>query len=216
MARIPISPLVFASEMLPAYAREAHDLFREWETGDEASNQFTLPWTLQVWHGHDPSWRPATCHPLAHDFAWSDWDVAKTVRGQDSGSWQEGASRVGLAEEALRREGLLRFRLEELERQIDAEAYRIYGLDGEERQIVEEELMAATGANESDLDPEDQDEEEPTAAAELTVEEHIARTVHYFAGQVVREATTALSPSTLSTSKVNGGQLVWLSRFVRP
>lgn len=189
IAKFPIDNNALANKIREFLAREAYDLLREWDTGNETSTQFIAPWILQVWRGFDPAQRPVTGHPLAKDFTWSDWPGAKAVRGEGKGAWRGPVSLAALAEEAIRRKGVLRRRLEEIQRQIDEEVYRLYGICKADRRLIEEELGEETAAEE----PEDtegrveEDAEAPAVAetATLSVREHICRLLHYFAHRAI-------------------------------
>lgn len=195
IARLPISPSV-VNTSLPSLAREAYDLLREWDTGNETSTQFVAPWILQVWRGFDPAQKPVTGHPLARDFAWSDWPSAREVRGEGKGRWTGAWSLQDLAGECLRREGLLRRRLEEIQRAIDDEVYRLYGIGDAERRIIEEELAQAGGAEEEEEAEAAaaSEGEEPEEVAALTIKEHVCRMLHYFAHQAVARDADGIVP----------------------
>jgi len=153
---------------------------------------------LQVWRGFDPNSRPVTGHPLAKDFAWSDWPSAKEVRGEGAGAWRGPVSLAALAEEVMRREGLLRHRLEEIRRQSDDEVYRLYGIGESDRRLIEEELAEETAAEEAE-DTEGQVEEDAEApavaeTATLSVREHIRRLLHYFAHRAIASDPDGIVP----------------------
>jgi hypothetical protein len=199
IARIPVfhldSPI---TQILSSCAREAYDLLREWDTGNETSTQFIAPWILQVWRGFDPAQRPVTGHPLAKDFAWSDWPSAKTVRGEETGAWRGPVSLAALAEEAIRREGILRRRLEEIQRQIDDEVYRLYGISEDDRRLIEAELTeeAAAGEAEDTAEQAEEDAEAPAVAeaATLSVREHTRRLLHYLAHRAIAADPDGIVP----------------------
>lgn len=196
LARLSVNPRVMGHERLAPLAREAYDLLREWATGDETTTVFIAPWILQVWRGFDPAQKPVTGHPLARDFAWSDWPSTREVRGEGEGRWTGAWSLQDLAGECLRREGLLRRRLEEIRRAIDEEVYRLYGIGDAERRIIEEELAQAGGAEEDEAAEaaEASEGEEPEEVAALTVKEHVCRILHYFAHQAVARDADGIVP----------------------
>ena len=125
-------------------------LLREWETGNETSTQFISPWLLQVWRGFAPPLKPISEHPLARDFTWSDWPAAKEARGEGPGPWEGPVSLRAMAEEAVRRETILRRRLDEIQSQIDDEVYRLYEISAEDRRLIEAELAETATADEAE------------------------------------------------------------------
>ena len=119
------------------YALESLSLLREWHTGNEVSTLFIKPWILQVYSGFDPSEKPITKHPLALKFEWSNWPSVQKIRaikGSSDTSLRE------LAELCIKRQQLLEKRLEEIQKEIDKEVYRIYGISYEDRALIEREL----------------------------------------------------------------------------
>ena len=216
-------------------SREAHDLLREWATGEETATVFIAPWPLQVWHavrseprseaewrpgntsprpvlnheqpGHEieelsawESLQPATGHPLARDFAWSDWESARAIRRAVLGAARAGPGLLRpLAQACVLWERLLRARLDEIQRQIDDEVYRLYEISEEDRALIERELgRSAAEPEEAGEEAEEAGEEEgePAAPGLLSPEEHIRRLVHYLARQAVRASENGIVPLT--------------------
>lgn len=199
VSQLPTSLDLITNPTLSRLAREAYDLLREWDTGNETSTQFIAPWILQVWRGFDPAATPVTGHPLAKDFAWSDWPSVKAVRGEETGAWRGPVSLAALAEEAIRREGILRRRLEEIQRQIDEEVYRLYGISEEGRRLIEAELAEAGAAEEAEDtggQAEENPAEEPSVAGAVTlsVPEHIRRLLHCFAHRAIAADPDGIVP----------------------
>lgn len=198
VSRLPLQNFALTSKTMCSLAREAYDLLREWDTGNETSTQFIAPWVLQVWRGFDPAQRPVTGHPLAKDFAWSDWSATKEVRGEGTGAWRGPVSLAALAEEVMRREGLLRHRLEEIRRQIDDEVYRLYGIGEADRRLIEAELAEETAAEEAeDTERQAEEDAEEASVAEavtLSVPEHIRRLLHYFAHRAIAADPDGIVP----------------------
>jgi hypothetical protein len=131
VARLPINLEIINDQSLGLLAKEACWLLREWDTGNETSTQFVLPWPLQVWKGFDPSWKPITQHPLVEDFAWSGFLAAKKIR-EEGKKWNEGPSVLSLANKCLDREKQLRERMQQIQREINERVYTIYGIDADE------------------------------------------------------------------------------------
>lgn len=194
IAKIPLNLKLFESR-LARTAKEAYWLLREWDTGNETSTQFIMPWILQVWRGFDRSWKPVTGHPLARDFEWSDFESAKEIRGEGK-KWDGGASLIALANECVEREKKLRKRIEEIQKAIDEEVYRIYGISEEDRKLIEEELSGA-GIEES-ISEEDKSKSEEGEEEQYNVippEEHIKRLLSYFALEVMKEDADGIVPA---------------------
>jgi len=79
-------------------------------------------------------------------------------------------------------------RLAEIERQIDEEVYRLYGISDEDRRAIEAELAAggATAENEDDEEPRDADAEETATTETFWSEEKLARAwISYAVGAVM-------------------------------
>lgn len=188
-------------DSLSALAREGHDLLREWATGDETATVFVAPWILQAWWRQkgrsDTELLPVTGHPLARDFAWSGWESARRARhvspqAQGEGVLRPPAEACSCWEEAMRR------RLEEIQREIDDEVYRLYGIGEEGRALIEAELGRPGEGDEEEGESgeEEEPEDEGGAAREalLTPDEHIRRLVHYLAHKAVKEDPHGIVP----------------------
>jgi len=234
IAQLPISHKCLTSSSLSTFAREAHDLLREWATGEETATVFIAPWLLQVWHAvrSEPrsaaEWRPdnasphpalhheqgeneaegcsaweslqpVTGHPLARDFAWSDWESARAIRRAVLQAAGAGPGLLRpLAQACVLWERLLRARLDEIQRQIDDEVYRLYEISEEDRALIERELGKSVAepeeAEEEETGEAGEEEGEPAAPGILSPEEHIRRLVHYLARQAVRASENGIVP----------------------
>lgn len=187
------------NDSLSALAREAQDLLREWATGDETATVFVAPWILQAWWRRsgrsDAELLPVTGHPLARDFAWSEWEGARRARQVLQEARGEGV--LGpLAAACARWEEGLRRRLEEIQREIDEEVYRLYGIGEEDQALIQAELgrPAEGDEEESGEGEEPEDEEGAVPEALLTPEEHVHRLVHYLAHEAVKEDPDGIGP----------------------
>jgi len=234
LSRFPTNPLILENNLLHNLAREAHDLLREWATGEETATVFIAPWLLQVWHAvrSEPQsaaeWRPdnasphpalhheqgeneaegcsaweslqpVTGHPLARDFAWSDWESARAIRRAVLQAAGAGPGLLrSLAQACVLWERLLRARLDEIQRQIDDEVYRLYEISEEDRALIERELGKSMAepeeAEEEETGEAGEEEGEPAAPGILSPEEHIRRLVHYLARQAVRASENGIVP----------------------
>jgi len=199
ISRLPVKSQMHSSVAM--LSSEVHDLVREWDTGNEVSSQFIKPCLLQTWHALRGTWneetaRPATAHPLARDFAWSDWGCAhkiRTHRGRDEE--EQGSPPLWeLAQMCVERETTLRQRLEEIQQQIDDEVYRLYGISDEDRALIEAELGRAPEQEEAEEAGAEEPNEEALPEGIMPAEEHIRRLVHYLAHQVVWEDPDGIVP----------------------
>lgn len=202
IAKFPLCSGVFKSPTLSHLSCEAHDLLREWATGDEAATVFIAPWILQVWWRRngktEVDFTPVTGHPLARDFAWSEWESARHIRQALCEVQGDGILRL-LAEACVRWEEGLRRRLDEIQRQIDEEVYRLYGIGEEDRALIEAELgQPVEVEEEAEEETEAVEEAEPEEAAAqkalLPAEEHIRRLVHHLAHEAIREDPDGIVP----------------------
>lgn len=188
MALLPFNPKIIENDKLSNIAKEAYFLFREWDTGNESSTQFIMPWLLQAWRSFSHDWKPVTKHPLAKDFKWSEFESAKEIRGEGKNSDKE-ASIIALANECVEREFKLRKRLDKIQNAIDDEVYRIYGISEEDRRLIEEEI--------STVEPEEEKIESENEEAQYEVmpaEEHTKRLLSYFALEVMKEDEDGIVP----------------------
>jgi hypothetical protein len=178
---IPISKEALENKEIKALAEEAYCIIREWNTGNEVSIEFIKPWLLQTLHGFNSSERPITQHPLAQQFEWSDWPILKKTR-EISGS--SGMSLRELAELCLKRQQILRKRLEEIQKEIDEEVYRIYGVSKEDRDLIERELGLIQGNVEK--------ERQTTDKAQIL--EHIERMLSYYVKRAIESDEDGIVP----------------------
>ncbi len=206
VAKLPVAGVVLGNGVLRELACLARDLCREWRTGDEVSAVFVAPWIVQALVGRqrgrrDGDLQPVTGHPLARDFSWPDWPSARAIReGLAKGSGDP-ASLNELAAACVRWQEAVQARLAEIQRRIDDEVYRLYGISDEERALIEAELARGeeTGLEEEESEegaegPEAEAEEAGAPEGILPAEEHIRRLVHYLAHQVIREDPDGIVP----------------------
>ena len=195
-AKLPvINPSDDKKIILTNLAKEAYWLLREWDTGNETSTQFIMPWILQVGRGFDRNWKPVTGHPLARDFEWSDFESAKEIRGEGK-KWSGEVSLIALANECVEREKKLRKRIEEIQKAIDEEVYRIYDISEEDRKLIEEELSGVIEESESDGDKSKSEEAEEEQYDVMPPEEHIRRLLSYYALEVMKEDVDGIVPAS--------------------
>jgi copper chaperone CopZ len=200
VARLPIASAVLESERIASLSYEAYGLLRIYDTGNGISTQFIMPWLLQVWRGFSHDWRPVTNHPIAKDFEWSDFELAKELRGENK-KWRTEAGIIALAEECVQRERKLRKRLDDIQNAIDDEVYRIYDISEEDQRLIEEEL--------STVEPEEGKTESKEKKHDdlMPAAEHIKRLLSYFAHEVMKEDKDGIVPVSdmfLGTQKEPG------------
>ncbi len=196
VSKFSICPEILQDKKLSSLAKEAYWLLREWNTGNEISTQFIMPWILQVWRGFNRNWKPVTGHPLARDFEWSDFESAKEIRGEGK-MWNGEASLIALANECVERERKLRKRIEEIQNAIDEEVYRIYGISEEDRKLIEEELSGVgIEESESDRGKSKSEETEEEQYDVMSPEEHIKRLLSYYALEVIKEDADGIVPAS--------------------
>ena len=203
VAKLPIAPAILENTDLSTCAREAYHVLAEWATGDETATNFVAPWILQAWLRRqgktDAHLLPSTGHPLARDFAWSDWPSARALRQALAEGPLAPVSLRALAEACVRWQEAVQARLAEIQRRIDDEVYRLYGISDEDRSLIEAELGRI---EEADAEEEESSEERVEPVEEeagppegvLPPEEHIRRLVHHLAHQVMREDPDGIVP----------------------
>ncbi len=178
-------------DRLGALAQEAHDILQEWATGDEISTPFIKPWILQV-HGFDSMEKSTTGHPLAVGFEWSKWPVAVKIRSICA---NKTSSLKELVELCDKQKGLLEQRIDEIQRQIDEEVYRIYGISDEDRRMIERELVLQRGLELSDTGEGQpmQDEERTTIITE-EAKDHIKRLISFYVKKIMESDEVGIVP----------------------
>ena len=198
VARLPINTDTLSCELLAHLSREAYDRLREWATGDETATVFVAPWILQVFDAlrSGTLQMPKTGHPLARDFEWR-YGIPEVALEHARFALQNKFSIYALAEACVIWETELRKRIEEIQRQIDDEVYRLYEISDEDRAIIEAEMGKPIEAEElegEETEAEGEPEEEIQPEGVLTAEEHIKRLIHYLAHQVIREDPDGIVP----------------------
>jgi len=191
-----------SADRLTMYGTEAHNLSREWDTGNEISTIFVKPWLLQVLRPFDPAERPITGHPFAQQFEWADWPSLQTIRavqGHPAMSLRE------LAALCIRRKEMTDARVAELQATIDEEVYRLYDISDEDRALIERELALRQGESVDDADAGDKEapsfeelaEEFDVKAvddAEERIREHVRRLLSFYVRQSVEADPDGIVP----------------------
>lgn len=176
VSKIPVAPEIMESKKLEDLAKEAYSLLYEWDTGNEVSTHFIMPWILQAYKRFSYGWKPVTGHPLCKDFEWSSFDSAREIRGERKQGQEQEKTITQLANECIEREKKLRKRIEEIEKEIDDEVYRIYQISDEDRKQIE-----ATNSNlELNNEREEGEDEEVKKQKIMSVKDHVERLLSYY------------------------------------
>jgi len=177
IAQLPIMSEVLSDKSLSQLACEAHDLLREWDTGNEVSTQYIMPWILQVFNDFNSIEKTVTQHPLAEQFEWSSWSSAQDIRsikGSPKMSFEE------LAKLCVKRQQTLEKRLTEIPCEIDEEVYRIYGISDEDKSIIKRDLKLAE-VNGSHINI-------------TSVNEHVERLLSYYVKKAIESDEDGIVP----------------------
>jgi hypothetical protein len=189
---IPFTAEIFSKDSkLSLVAREAYDLLREWTTGEETSTIFIKPWILQVLHGFNSDEQPITQHPLAQQFKWPDWPSVQEIRsikGSLDSSLKE------LAELCVKRQLMLNKRIEEIQKEIDDEVYRIYGISKEDRALIERELALQQGMSFEEEETEEKAEEIEEEKDVISAEEHVKHLISYYVKKAMESDEDGIIP----------------------
>lgn len=182
---LPIAPEILGSEGLAAAARELHDLHLAWDTGRPTSTRFSAPRLLQAASGDR---QPATGHPFAEAFTWpssSAWAAIDALRGSTESSLGE------LGQLVARRRRHLEARIAELEREVDDEVFRCYGLAAEAEEIrATLQRRLGTVVDEGGDDSKDDESEESEAGGG-----EIESLAGYYACRAVAAAEDGVVPA---------------------
>jgi len=179
VAKLPVALEVIDNKYLPSLAREAYSLLREWETGNEISTQFILPWLLQVRKGFNPNWKPATGHPLSKDFEWSNLKSTKEIRGEGK-KWHNEISLIALADVCLNREKMLKEKIKQIQKEIDEEIYSIYTISDEDRALIGHEPLYQAN--------------EKSQVNVISVDEHVERLLSYYVKKAIESDEDGIVP----------------------
>jgi len=159
---------------LSSLAKEAHDILKEWSTGDEMSTLFIKPWILQA-KEFDPTDKPTTGHPFAREFEWSNWPSLVQARNMDNVA---NNSLYQLANLCKKRQEFLNARLREILKEIDNEVYALYDISNGERKIIENELELQQIGN---VDTESL----VKLIEDVELEDHVKRLISFYIKRVV-------------------------------
>ena len=166
-----------------SHSREIYDLLRENDTGNEISTIFIKPWILQVLHGFSSKYVPTTGHPFADAFYWSGWDSVKKIRsivGTHEASLSE------LAALSIKREQLMRNYVDEIQRKIDEEVYRLYGIGEEDQRLIQKELplrsrrISFSGVKKKKSENDYEEPPRATSGMKAKVQDHVARFISFY------------------------------------
>jgi len=173
-------------------AHEAHNLLREWTTGEEVSTLFIKPWILQVLYGFNAVEKPVTQHPLAKQFEWSDWPSAKQIRSLKR---SQEISLKTLAELCVKQQLMLNKRIEEIQKDIDEDVYSIYGISDEDKALIERELTLQKIASLEEESGEALSEEiEGPSKDVISTREHVERLISYYVKKAIESDEDGIVP----------------------
>jgi len=192
IAILPLRRESLFSHKLFVLGKEAFELKREWDCGNEISTYFIKPWILQVLHGFNHDEQPITQHPLAQQFKWSDWTSVqkmRSVKGSLDSSLRE------LAELCVKRQQMLNERIEEIQKEIDNEVYRIYKISEEDKTLIERELALQRGMSLGEGETEEGETEEIEEEKNLiSAEEHVKRLISYYVKKAIETDEDGIIP----------------------
>jgi type I restriction-modification system DNA methylase subunit len=192
-ASLPIAPMDVSNsrvKKLGVLAQEVHDLLREWRTGDEVSTVLIKPWVLQVLHGYHSSERPVSNHPLASQFEWSTWCSAQEMRSIKGFA---DTRLKDLTELCMKRQLLLNKKIEEIEKEIDEEVYRLYEISDEDRALIERELELQRGLGLEEIEEETSRVEEASEGL-ISAREHVERLISFYIKKALESDEDGIVP----------------------
>ena len=196
----PLPTKKIKSEEAIQLSREAHDILREWDTGNETSTIFIKPWLAQVAFGWNPDNKPQTGHPFAEQFEWTDWEILKEIRKIHGGP---DMPLKELARLVLKREDKLIKRLAEIQSEIDEIVYGLYEISAEDRALIERELRRMQRVTLSDAGTEIPPEirrlfpplKSPVPVdEEQRIQEHMRRLLSWYIKRVITEDEDGIVP----------------------
>ncbi|MGB9693573.1 MAG: hypothetical protein ACPLYF_01880, partial [Fervidobacterium sp.] len=195
-ASLPIASLDQSDphiKKLNILTHEAHDILKEWTTGEEISTLFIKPWILQILYGFNPKERPITQHPFAYEFKWSDWPSSQKIRSINA---SVNMSLRELAELCIKRQQVLNERIKEIEKEIDEEVFRLYEISDEDRALIERELTLQQGLSleEETIDEIESKEGEEVSEGLISVKEHVERLISFYIKKALESDEDGIVP----------------------
>lgn len=184
-------------------AREAHDILKEWATGDEMSTLFVKPWILHA-KEFDLSDKPKTGHPFAKNFEWHSWPSLVQMRNLQS----KAGSLYELANLCEKRQDFLNARLRQILTEIDKEVYGLYGVSSEEKRLIEHELELQQ-IGDTDV------KSEVKLIENVDLAEHAKRLISFYIKKIVETNSDGIIPLTLNSSGNTFGRIreYWKNDF---
>lgn len=180
VAKLPVTLEMINDKYLALLAKEAYSLLHEWDTGNETSTQFIMPWLLQRWRGFNHNWKPVTGHPLAKNFGWSDFKSAKEIRGGGK-KWKNEACLNTIVNECLKRERILKERIGQIQKEIDEKIYSIYSLSDEDVALIRRKFTLPLGVKKIQVDV-------------ISVAEHVKRLISYYVKRAIESDEDGIVP----------------------
>ena len=189
-ALLPIAlPSESSGNKLSSLAKEAYDILREWDTGNESSTIFVKPWILQV-KEFSLNDKPKTGHPFAQEFEWSSWPSLIHVRNMSNITNDSLHQLANLCE---KRHDFLNARLREILGEIDNEVYALYDISNEERRLIEQELELQQIGN---VDV----ESAVKLIEDMELADHVKRLISFYTKKIVDSGTDGIVPLARGSS----------------
>jgi len=197
IATTPVPTILFHSSIIRNAAKESYELLYEWDTGNEISTVFIKPWILQALSAFNSEEKPITRHPFAEQFNWSDWESLRNIRSV-IGSKKENLIKLSLL--AIKREEIIQKRLEELQKLIEKEVYRLYEISEEDRKLIEQELALRRGEtffiveNEQTEERSEEEQREETLNTEAKIIDHVVRLISFYIKKSIESDPDGIVP----------------------
>lgn len=173
-------------------SKEAHDILREWETGDETSTVFIKPWLIHQFSNKE---RPVTSHPFEKLFEWSHVQTSNELRLLKPSTKM---TLMELVEIYLKRKRTIESRIVEIQDQIDQEVYKLYGICEYDKMAIEKELEILAGDGSEIEEPDEQEEIEQTdkngMVGENIAKEQVERLIFYYVNRAIKNDEDGIVP----------------------
>lgn len=173
-----------ATQMLHSLAKEAYDILREWDVGNEISTIFIKPWLI---NSFGPKEKPITSHPLSKQFQWSEGDIAKKI---SSLCPTREMSLIELLKIYYTRRDIVETRIYQIKNEIDNVVYSLYNISDEEKLLIEKESASIMKYSEESNDALAED----SNAASDESREQTERLLSYFAKKAIEADEDGILP----------------------
>jgi len=191
MAQLPF-PIKADLSQIEKLSKEAYDLLKEWDTGNEISTNFIKPWMLHV-KEHIENMKPETGHPLSKNFKWSDWKSTKEIRTLYDTNLD---SIVNLIDLCTKREFLVRKRLNEIDGILDDQIYPLFGIEEKERKIIEKSFKT------NNISKSESEKVNLRPNPKISKKEHVYRLLSYYIKQILESDADGIIPLSELLQKI--------------